>query len=72
MQPTITSPSFNLSAFSMTFTTEPGPAYRVECKNDLADPAWRLLATVPGTGAPITFTDNAATNTSRFYRVQAQ
>jgi hypothetical protein len=71
-QPTITSPSFTLSTFSMTFTTEAGPFYRVECKNGLGDPAWQLLATVPGTGAPITFTDNAATNTARFYRVHAQ
>jgi hypothetical protein len=71
-QPTITSPNFHLSTFSMRFTTEAGPAYRVECKNDLRDLGWQLLATVPGTGAPITFTDNAATNTSRFYRVKAQ
>lgn len=71
-QPVIASSGFTVSTFSMTFTTEAGPFYRVECKNGLEDPAWQLLATVPGTGAPVTFTDNAATNTARFYRVHAQ
>ena len=71
-QPTITSPNLNLGTFSITFTSEAGPVYRVEYQNDLGDPAWQLLTTVPGTGAPITVTDNVVTNISRFYRVHAQ
>jgi hypothetical protein len=71
-QPMFTTAGINLSTFSITFTTEVGPVYRVEYQDELAGPVWYVLASVRGTGAPITITDNAATNTSRFYRVHVQ
>jgi hypothetical protein len=71
-QPSATSPSLNLSTFSVTFTTETGPVYTVECKNDLGDPIWQFVANVTGTGVPITITDNTSSNASRFYRIHVQ
>ena len=71
-QPAVTSPRFNYGAFGITFTTELGPVYEVEYQNVLGGPVWQLLTNVAGTSLPVTVTDNAATNTSRFYRLQVQ
>jgi autotransporter-associated beta strand protein len=71
-QPTVTSPGRNMSTFSLAFTTQSGPDYTVEYKNSLSDPAWQVVASFIGFGLPITITDNAATNSSRFYRVHVQ
>ncbi len=71
-QPTVSSPSLDVSGFSLTFTTEAGPVYTVEHKDDLEASGWQLLTNVTGTGVPITVTDEAATNASRYYRIQVQ
>ncbi len=70
--PRITSMSFATGQFTLGFTTENSVAYRVEYKNELADPSWTSLTTVNGTGNPATVTDPAATAPRRFYRIRVE
>ena len=72
VSPAIRSPGLNGGAFSLSFPTEVGPAYRVEYKDSLEDPSWQLLTILSGTGSPLTITDNAPTNAARFYRIRLQ
>jgi len=54
----------------ITFPTANGGTYTVQYKNNLSDPAWINLESVPGTGAPITIQDIPVPGQpTRFYRV---
>lgn len=47
-----------------------GINYRVDYSNSLSSPNWQPLATIPGTGSPLTFTDTTQPMPSqRFYKV---
>ena len=70
VSPLIGSIGWNSATFLLTIPTEPGPTYVVEYKSSLEDPSWTTLTTLVGTGSPIPVTDNALTNTTRFYRVR--
>ena len=73
VQPTILSSASTATNFLLTFTTEFGPVYNVEFKNDLNDSLWQLLSTgLDGTGSPISVPDNSLTNIMRFYRIHVQ
>lgn len=71
--PGITLPgNFSPGIFSLSFTTELGPSYVVEYKNDLNDPAWQTLTNVAGGGGTVTVADGSATNIARYYRIRLQ
>jgi hypothetical protein len=72
ISPTISSPSLDSANFTLSFPTEAGPTYAVEYKLSLDDEYWQVLTNVPGTGLPITITDNGLTNTMKFYRIRVQ
>ena len=72
VSPAIGSPGFAAGTCTFSFPTEVGPAYLVEYKYSLDDPSWQVLTNVPGTGGPITITDNDQTNPAKFYRIQVQ
>jgi regulation of enolase protein 1 (concanavalin A-like superfamily) len=72
VSPAIGSPGFASGACTFSFPTELGPAYLVEYKYSLDDPSWLVLTNVPGTGAPVTITDNDLANPAKFYRIQVQ
>ena len=56
--------------YSITFPTSVGNNYTVQYKNNLQDPAWTNLTTVPGTGANQTVMDStSAGQPARYYRV---
>ena len=70
--PIIGSPGLDSASFTLSFPTEAGPTYTVEYKFILDDTSWQVLTNVPGTGLPITITDNGPTNEMKFYRVRVQ
>jgi uncharacterized lipoprotein YddW (UPF0748 family) len=72
VSPTITSPGFNGSAFTLTFSTEVGLPYRVEYKYSLDDSSWQLLTNLDGTGSPVTVTDPDPAPATKFYRIWVQ
>ena len=59
-------------SFSFTVETKTGYDYVVEFKNNLNDPAWTPLVTVPGSGGPELIFDSAPLPQMRFYRVRQQ
>jgi hypothetical protein len=70
--PVVTTPAITSTngTSSITFPTATGETYTVQYKNNLLDPAWTNLQTVPGTGSNVTITDPTATGQpTRFYRV---
>jgi Immunoglobulin domain len=72
VSPAIGSPDFASGTCTFSLPTELGPAYLVEYKYSLDDPLWQMLTNVPGTGAPVTITDNDLANPAKFYRIQVQ
>jgi hypothetical protein len=72
VSPAIGSPGFASGICTFSFPTELGPAYVIQYKYNLDDPSWQVLTNVPGTGGPITITDNDQANPVRFYRIQVQ
>ena len=68
VSPTITS-ALNSGAFELSFSTELGPVYVVDYKQNLDDPAWAELIETNGTGGPVTISDEVSTNAARFYRL---
>jgi hypothetical protein len=59
--------TLNLSA-----PTVAGHTYVLEYKDSLADPAWTALASQPGDGSPVVFTDDTTAQPARFYRIRVQ
>ena len=72
VSPAIGSPGVASGACTFSLPTELGPTYLVEYKYSLDDPSWLVLTNVPGTGAPVTITDNDPANPAKFYRIQVQ
>jgi hypothetical protein len=56
-------------SFSVSASTALEGNYSLVYKNSIADPVWTVAQTLRGNGGPITFTDNTATNPTRFYRI---
>ena len=72
VSPAIVSPGFDSGTCIFSFPTELGPAYLVEYKYTLDDPSWQVLTNIPGTGGPITTTDNDPASPVKFYPIQIQ
>ena len=70
--PAIVSPGFDSGICIFSFPTELGRAYVVEYEYSLDDPSWQVLTNIPGTGGPITITDNDPANPVKLYRIQVQ
>jgi hypothetical protein len=69
--PVIGAPTMVNGIFSLSFPTEIGKSYTVQCKNTLTDPTWTNLPNMPvsGTGGNLSITNPTAAQPSRFYRV---
>ncbi len=61
------SPAFVNGQFRFSFPSATGKLYDVLAAANLASPVWQLQTTLVGTGAPLTYTNNAAA--ARFFRV---
>jgi hypothetical protein len=58
-------------AATITWLSFPGKSYRVEYKGNLNDPAWTTLgADLLAVTGTLSFTNNPAPNTLRFYRIR--
>jgi hypothetical protein len=58
----------------LSFATTPGSSYVIESKDNLDDPTWQPLQTIPGTGSVVTINDpvRQPPPSQRFYRVRIQ
>ena len=65
---------FRVSGTTMIvdFPTEPGPTYIIETKTHLNDPAWTVVSTYNGDGAPKTFTRPTQPTPQSFFRIRLQ
>jgi hypothetical protein len=54
----------------LSWTSFTGQSYQIQFKNNLNDPAWQPLgAPIPGTGSPISATNDLSAPTQRFFRL---
>ena len=62
---------YNEGVFGLSFATQIGASYTVQCKNSLSDPTWIDLRNMPisGTGGVLTITDSMQGQPRRLYRV---
>ena len=62
---------FTDGAFGLSFATQIGTLYTVQCKSSLSDPTWIDLPNMPlsGTGGVLTITDSMRGQPRRLYRV---
>jgi hypothetical protein len=65
-------PSLTGGVFSVSVQSVNGARYTLEFKDSLADPNWQSGQVVQGTGAAITLNDDAASPTTRYYRVRIE
>ncbi len=58
-------------AFGLSFSTQIGVSYTVQCKGSLSDPTWTDLPNMPvvGIGGVLTVTDSTGVQPRRLYRV---
>ena len=71
--PTISNLSRSAGTATLSCVSQTGFNYTLEYKNSLGDPAWTpVLPALPGTGGVLNFSDAAATNATRFYRIRVQ
>jgi hypothetical protein len=68
-QASIINPTITSGRFTVTVPTQSGAVYVLQYKNSLSDSSWTSLPLVPGTGGLVQLTDQAATNSQRFYRI---
>jgi hypothetical protein len=66
--PTVTA-SINGPNITLSFPTVSGLNYTVSWKNNLTDPAWTPLSTVPGNGTVMSVNDSLSGQNQRFYRL---
>lgn len=70
--PTIISPAHNGNTSSFSYQSTTGLTNVVEFTDSLNPQNWQVLTTIPGDGSLKLVTDNAATVSTRFYRVRFQ
>jgi hypothetical protein len=68
--PLITAMQLLDGTFQLTFATKQGQTYAVDYKNNLSDPSWTLLATIPGDGQDHMVSDAPPLPVTKFYRVR--
>jgi len=59
-------------SFSGSFQTLAGYSYQVQYKDNITNPMWQILTTIPGDGTVKSFTDPGPAVAQRFYRVVIQ
>ncbi len=69
---TLLHPAFNSGTVTFSFVTQSGHTHFVEYKNNLTDPSWTPLQTVPGSGSTTNISDATASGNARLYRVRTQ
>ena len=67
----VITPRLSGSSLNLSFPTQTGFAYTVQCKTNLTDVAWTTLTVTNGTGSTVVVT-NAANAANRFYRLSIQ
>jgi len=69
-QPLLNYSSLTNGIFTLTLPTQSGQSYILQYKNNLSDPNWTSLQTVPGTGGDLLLTNPLpAGQMTRFYRI---
>lgn len=68
--PPLTVTSLGGSQFALSFPTTAGRSYSLESKASLELPDWTLVATIPGLGLPVTFTNPPSPSPQRFFRLR--
>jgi hypothetical protein len=69
----ITGTSLNGTDMSFRWLTTLGRNYQVQFRDSVTSGNWSNIgSTIPGTGGFVSFTNNAVTPVSRFFRVQGQ
>jgi hypothetical protein len=54
----------------LSWTSFTGQSYQIQFKNNLNDPVWQPLgAPIPGTGSPLSTTNDLSASTQRFFRL---
>lgn len=69
---TLFDPQRGDGTFGLSFASQPGKTYSVECASSLAPPDWQSVTNVPGNGATLHLLLQNVNGTARFYRVLAQ
>ena len=67
----VITPSLSGGKLNLSFPTQTGFAYTVQCRTNLTDAAWTTLTVTNGTGSTAVVT-NAANAANRFYRLSIQ
>jgi len=67
-RPTIIGLAYSAGSFSASILTGDGIVYEVQYKNQIDDPQWLTLTTIPGDGTLKPFTDPGPAASQRFYR----
>lgn len=68
----LTAQTHHAGEFRLSLPTWRGKSFRLEYKDSLSDPSWRLLSPAPGDGTRKTLCDPSANGAFRFYRVRVQ
>jgi len=71
-QPVLLDAAFEGGEFQFTVHTKTGFNYVIEYKNDLNDPTWTPLTTIPGNGEPQVVTDPSPATQMRYYRARSE
>jgi len=70
-QPVLLDAAFDGQEFQFTVHTKTGFSYVIEYKDNLNNPSWTPLTTLPGTGEPQLVIDPAPAPQMRYYRARA-
>lgn len=70
LNPVLVVPQVSGSSLILSWTSFAGQAYQVQFKNNLNDSIWQPWGTpIPGTGSPISVTNDLSAPVQRFYRL---
>jgi hypothetical protein len=68
----LTNPIWFSNSFNVSFRSQNGVSYILQCTGVLAPANWAIVQSASGTGGVLTLTDANATAAQRFYRVETQ
>jgi hypothetical protein len=70
LNPVPLTPQLAGASLILSWTSYTGQSYQIQFKNNLNDPVWQPLgAPIPGTGSPISATNDLTSPTQRFFRL---
>jgi len=67
--PNIDTMAHGRNSFSLTWYATPGMNYEILTTTNLQNPVWTILGTNRATGPTLSFTNTAATDLQRYYRI---